>query len=123
MTIDNVRYAVITVMGPHAGEDEAAIFARKKIDTEQCGKTFWLVRSSAATPQLIQRLVREAGASDFHCRCIFVSPASPGTAQPTSCSAAAVAAAASDSGWPRGAPNSPGDAPLASSTCKLELLP
>lgn len=82
MTPD-AKYAVLSVMGPHAGEDEETIFARKIDDTRKCGKTFWLVRSTKANPALIQKLAEEAQTDGTHVSCIFVAPSSPGGAQPT----------------------------------------
>lgn len=45
---------VLSVMGPHAGEDSDAIFARKISDITTVGKTFWLCQSPAARPDRTQ---------------------------------------------------------------------
>jgi hypothetical protein len=48
------EYNLFSVMGPHAGESSAAIFARKIADVRNVGRTFWVVRSHKAKPDMIQ---------------------------------------------------------------------
>jgi hypothetical protein len=89
MTGHDYRFVVLSVMGPHAGEDEETIFSRKIADTRRCGRTFWLVRSNQASPPLVQNLASEAQAQVLHASCLFVAPSSPEGARPTEHSAAA----------------------------------
>jgi 1,2-phenylacetyl-CoA epoxidase PaaB subunit len=44
------EYNLFSVMGPHAGENSDAIFARKITDIRNAGRTFWVVRSHKAKP-------------------------------------------------------------------------
>ena len=66
---------VLSVMGPHAGEGENAIFTRKRADIASCGSTLWLCCSPAARPDRTQ---------DFRPEFVlFLDPASPRGARPT----------------------------------------
>ena len=75
---------VISVMGAHAGEDADAIFGRKIEDCEAVGRTFWVARSAKARPPQVQAVCRSGRGF-----VIFVEPASPGGARPTTESDAA----------------------------------
>lgn len=48
------KHIVLSVMGPHAGEDEGAIFARKIADIKAVFRTFWLYLSPLARPDHVQ---------------------------------------------------------------------
>lgn len=72
------RAGVISVMGDHAGEDVATIFNRKIADIKTTGRTFWLVRSAKARCPEVQEICRSGPAY-----VIFVGPATPGGARPT----------------------------------------
>ena len=61
---------VLSVMGAHADEDAAAIFARKIEDCGTAGRTFWVAKSAKARPAQVQALCR-SGAGYV----IFVEPA------------------------------------------------
>jgi hypothetical protein len=76
------RYAVISVIGPHAGESVAEIFGKKIQDTNSVGMTFWLNRSQKARPEMVQRLCEEAMRDNEECCCIFVEPSAEGGATP-----------------------------------------
>ncbi len=83
------KYAILSVMGPHAGEDTAAIFTRKIGDISRSGKTFWLVRSHMAKPDMIQKLCAAAVQQACNPLCLFLEPSSPGGAVPTKLDVAA----------------------------------
>lgn len=69
---------VISVMGAHAGEAVDAIFGRKAVDCQVAGRTFWVAKSPKARPEQVQALCGP------HCGfVIFVEPATPGGARPT----------------------------------------
>jgi hypothetical protein len=76
-------FAVISVMGPHAGESTKQIFTRKKRDIEKVGKTFWLVRSPAVKPCMVQEMCSAARKRSQRVSCLFISPSSEGGAKDT----------------------------------------
>lgn len=78
------RRCVISVMGAHAGEDAAAIFSRKIGDCRKVGRTFWVARSAKARPAQVRAMCN--GARGY---VLFVEPAAPGGARPTSASESA----------------------------------
>ena len=93
------EYSVLSVMGPHAGEDSDAIFARKICDIRNAGRTFWVIRSHKAKPDMIQTIssvVRNKAAEPV---CAFLAPSSPGGAVPTKTSSAATEYSADRSKW------------------------
>lgn len=92
-------FVVVSVMGPHAGEDTAAIFQRKRDDTVMVGKTFWLVRSRKSRPEMVHALCRAATAKDCQVYCVLVTPASANGAEPTQVSAAASEYSSDRSAW------------------------
>lgn len=69
---------VISVMGPHAGEDAGVIFGRKIDDCEMVGRTFWVAKSAKARPPQVQAICNPGPGY-----VIFVEPATPGGARPT----------------------------------------
>lgn len=69
---------VVSVMGPHAGEDSLTIFGRKMKDCETAGRTFWVAKSAKARPAQVQDICRSGRRF-----VLFVEPASPGGARPT----------------------------------------
>jgi hypothetical protein len=69
---------IVSVMGPHAQEDSDAIFARKTADVARVGLTFWLMRSPKARPPQVSALCRHSPVF-----ALFVGPATPGGARPT----------------------------------------
>lgn len=68
---------VLSVMGPHANEDESAIFARKISDIAATGQTLWLCQSPPARPDRAQAFFKDSG------EILFLAPATTGGARPT----------------------------------------
>jgi hypothetical protein len=77
------KLVLISVMGPHAGENEEEIFRRKINDIEKLGKTFWLIKSHQAKPDLVQKICKEAETDGRKAYCIFIKSSSRGGATPT----------------------------------------
>ena len=50
------EYSLFSVMGPHAGEDSDVIFERKISDIRKAGRTFWVIRSHKAKPNMVQTI-------------------------------------------------------------------
>ena len=73
---------VLSVMGAHAAEDADTIFGRKIEDCRIVGRTFWVAKSARAHPAQVQAMCGSAGSHYT----IFVGPASPGGARPTTVS-------------------------------------
>lgn len=71
-------WCVISVMGAHAGEGVELIFDRKVADCEVAGQTFWVAKSAKARPGQVQELC--ASGPGY---VIFIEPATPGGARPT----------------------------------------
>ena len=68
---------IISVMGDHAGEGVSEIFNRKIEDITKVNRTFWLIKSPKAKPQLVQKMCHLNSAY-----VIFVEPATKGGARP-----------------------------------------
>jgi hypothetical protein len=81
--LKNDKYAVISVMGPHAGESESVIFRRKIDDIERIGRTFWLIKSHKAKPSMVQAVCKQAQKEGHIVPCIFIQPSSLGGSTPT----------------------------------------
>ena len=81
-------YNLFSVMGPHAGEDSATIFARKIADIRNAGRTFWVIRSHKAKPDMVQAIGMTVRKSREPL-CAFLAPSAPGGAVPTKTSSAA----------------------------------
>ena len=90
---------MLSVMGPHAGEDSDAIFARKIADIRKAGRTFWVIRSHKAKPDMIQTIGSTVRARSGAPLCAFVAPSSPGGAIPTKTSCAATEYSIDRSEW------------------------
>jgi len=88
---------VVSVMGPHAGEESSVIFRRKIQDIATVGQTFWLVRSLGATPDAVRRLC--SGADSVYV--VFVEPSTSGGAQPTRTAVAASEYSIDRTNWVR----------------------
>jgi len=97
--METPQYAVLTVMGPHAGEDSDVIFSRKIADIRAVGRTFWLIRSHKAKPDMVQRLCSTAFRQWFTPLCLFLEPSSPGGAAPTKTSSAATNYSSDGTEW------------------------
>ncbi len=72
------KYLIISVIGPHAGEEINQIFNRKKKEIADSGKSFWLIRSHKATSDKIQKICKEGGIY-----CIFIEPSRKSGSQDT----------------------------------------
>ena len=68
---------IISVMGDHAGEGVDKIFKRKIEDITKINRTFWLVKSPKAKPELVQKMCRFDPTY-----VVFVEPATKGGARP-----------------------------------------
>ena len=68
---------IISVMGDHAGEGVDRIFKRKIEDITKIKRTFWLVKSPKANPELVQKMCRIVSTY-----VVFVEPATKGGACP-----------------------------------------
>jgi hypothetical protein len=95
------EYSVLSVMGPHVGEDSDEIFARKIADIRIAGRTFWVIRSHKAKPDMIQTVCLAARGRANEPLCAFLEPSSPGGAVPTKTSWAAVEYSSDLSKWER----------------------
>lgn len=78
----NNRYIVLSVIGPHAGEDIDNIIKRKQKEIKETGKSFWLIKSQRAKTETIQDLGKQAQKEGEKLYCIFVEPGVVGGAQP-----------------------------------------
>ena len=83
------KFVIISVIGPHAGENESQIFNRKIKDIEVSGKTFWLIKTRKANPDMIQQICLHAKEENKDVFCIFIEPSSVGRSVPTKISSAA----------------------------------
>ena len=99
--METQNYSLLSVMGPHAGEESGAIFARKIADIREVGRTFWVVRSHKAKPDMIQTVSMSVCSGSSEPFCAFLAPSSPGGAVPTKTSAAATEYSADRSKWNR----------------------
>jgi hypothetical protein len=95
----NQEYSVLSVMGPHAGEESDAIFARKISDIRNTGRTFWVIRSHKARPNMIQAIAAAVRHRSGELLCAFLAPSSPGGAVPTKICCAATEYSADQSKW------------------------
>jgi hypothetical protein len=95
------KYSVFSVMGPHAGEDCDAIFRRKIADVRNVGRTFWVVRSHKAKPDMIQSVGATVCGRSSEALCVFLAPSSTGGAVPTKTAAAAAEYSADRCEWTR----------------------
>ena len=77
------KYVVISVIGPHAGENEEEIFNRKIADIEISGRTFWLIKSYKAKPDMVQTICSQSNKEGENVPCIFIEPSSIGGSIPT----------------------------------------
>ena len=87
--METQEYSVLSVMGPHAGEDSDVIFARKIADIRKAGRTFWVIRSHKAKPDMIQTIGSAVRTRSGALLCAFLAPSAPGGAIPTKTSSAA----------------------------------
>lgn len=97
--MDTPGYSLFSVMGPHAGESSAAILARKIADFRNTGRTFWVVRSHKAKPDMIQSVGATVCGRSGEALCAFLAPSSPRGAVPTKAASAAVEYSADRCAW------------------------
>nr|MDO8098465.1 hypothetical protein [Candidatus Njordarchaeota archaeon] len=81
--IENEKFVVLSVIGPHAGETEGEIFRRKIMDITNIGTTFWLIKSYKAKPDLVQQFCRCARAESRNAFAVFIEPSAKKPAVPT----------------------------------------
>jgi hypothetical protein len=93
------EYAVLSVMGPHAGEGTSAIFARKIADVRDVAKTFWLIQSYKAKPDMVQRICEAAASHDSRVRCFFLEASTKNGAAPTRHNTAATHYSSDNVNW------------------------
>ena len=98
-TMETQDYSVVSVMGPHAGEDSDAIFTRKIADIQNAGRTFWVIRSHKAKPDMIQTIGSAVRNRSCEPLCAFLAPSAPGGAVPTKTSSTAAEYSANRSKW------------------------
>ncbi len=97
--IEDERFLVFSVNGPHAGETEDEIFRRKIMDISNAGKTFWLIRSYNAQPDLVQQFCRYSRAESRNAFTVFIEPSKKGGAKPTKESSSASEYSADKTKW------------------------
>ena len=83
MKMQESKYVIISVMGPHAGEGEDEIFRRKSNDIKVVGRTFWFIKSRNAKPNMVQAICNYAYKKGYDVPCIFIEPSSTGSSTPT----------------------------------------
>lgn len=86
-------------MGPHAGEKSHAIFNRKIKDINNVGKTFWVIRSHKAKPDMVQAICNADRDQSTGPLCAFLEPSSVGGATPTKTSSVAAEYSTNLSKW------------------------
>jgi hypothetical protein len=97
--MEKLQYSLFSVMGPHAGEGSAEIFDRKIADVLTTGRTFWVIRSHKAKPDMVQTIGATVCATSGNPLCAFLAPSSPGGAAPTKTASAATAYSADHCVW------------------------
>lgn len=83
------KYILLSVVGFHAGESGAEIFARKKREIVDAGKSFWLIKSFKAKTEDIQKFCKCALSEGEEVFCLFLEASQKGGAQPTKTSSLA----------------------------------
>lgn len=98
-TIDD-KYCLLSVIGSHAGESMNALFERKIKDTINAGMTFWLIKSFAAKPFIVQSICSEAiNYGQKSIQCYFITASTPGGAVPTKTSIKATKYSSNNKDW------------------------
>ena len=118
--MDTQEYNLVSVMGSHAGEGCDAIFMRKIGDIRNAGRTFWVIRSHKARPDMVQVIGASARDQSREPLCVFLAPSSPGGAVPTKTASAATEYSVDRFKWqslPHGI--SPVTGQITRSTCAL----
>ena len=107
VNVSDIKYVVISVMGPHAGESENEIFNRKIQDIHNIdvGLTFWLMKSHRAKPEMVHELCVKANTEKTESYCVFIEASSKGGAVPTKTASSAKSYSKDNLTWvvlPRG---------------------
>jgi len=87
--IEKKKYVIFSVIGSHAGESEDVIFARKKKEITDTGRSFWLINSTKAKTEDIQKFCKRAHSENEEVLCMFIEPSSSRGSRPTKTSAIA----------------------------------
>lgn len=78
----DAKRCIISVMGPHAGENNENIFNRKINDIMRLGFSYWIIRSSGAKVETVQAFFE----GEDNAYVIFVTPSTSSAAIPTASS-------------------------------------
>jgi hypothetical protein len=81
--IENEKFMVLSVIGPHTGETEVEILRRKIMDISNVGTTFWLIKSCSAKPDLVQQFCRYARAESRSAFAALIEPSARKSIPPT----------------------------------------
>lgn len=73
----SARHCIVSVMGAHAGEQADEIFNRKIKDIRKINRTFWLMKSPKAKPEIVQKMCSPSTAF-----AVFIKPATKNGARP-----------------------------------------
>lgn len=73
----SATHCIVSVMGAHAGEEADEIFNRKLEDIKKIDRTFWLIKSPKAKPEIVQQMCSLGSAF-----VVFVEPATKNGARP-----------------------------------------
>jgi hypothetical protein len=73
----SATHCIVSVMGAHAGEKADEIFNRKIDDIRKINRTFWLIKSPKAKPEMVQKMCSIGPAF-----AVFVEPATKNGARP-----------------------------------------
>lgn len=99
VNISNIKYVVISVIGPHAGESENEIFNRKIQDIHNVGFTFWLMKSHRSKPKMVHELCLKDDAENIESYCVFIEASSKGGAIPTKSASSAKSYSKDNLAW------------------------
>lgn len=93
------KYAIISVVGIHANEEIAHIFARKIEEIRRSGKTYWAYRSAMANPKTVQEFGFMAADEKSTVDCLFIEASSPRATKPTKGSEKALSLSLNKESW------------------------
>lgn len=111
---------MLSVVGSHAGESSGEIFQRKIADIDRVGRTYWVICSHGARPDMVQAVGQAVSRRAREALCAFLTASAPGGAVPTKASSLASEYSTDQSNWqllPAGI--SPVTGQLTPSTCAL----
>ena len=93
------QYSFLSIIGSHAGEEFNDILIRKKKDIQNVGKTFWVINSYKAKPNMIQTICNSDRSQAAERLCAFLEPSSIGGSVPTKTSLVATEYSVDMSKW------------------------